>query len=261
MYIYPYRDNSKSVKNLRAAMNCKIIRRENSKLKPSEDNFIINWGSSESTPQMKVGKVINHPIDVRNAVNKLSFFNIAAEKGCEDIPDYTTDPDTAHEWIKNGKVVVVREILTGHSGVGIVLLNNQIDWEQYDHRRAKLYVLYIPKKYEYRVHVVRDEVIDVRRKAMNPDHAGPYNHQIRNHANGFIYAIDMGHEVNPKVTQLALEIIDLMGLDFGAVDIIWNDSRQRAYALEINCAPGLEGRTVESYANAFNKLYEEFKNQ
>lgn len=41
------------------------------------------------------------------------------------------------------------------------------------------------------------------------------------------------------------------GLDFGAVDIIWNNHYQKAYVLEINTAPGLEGSSVDNYRKAF----------
>jgi glutathione synthase/RimK-type ligase-like ATP-grasp enzyme len=42
-----------------------------------------------------------------------------------------------------------------------------------------------------------------------------------------------------------------LGLDFGGVDVIWNERRQMAYVLEVNTACGLEGQTVNDYAEAF----------
>jgi glutathione synthase/RimK-type ligase-like ATP-grasp enzyme len=43
------------------------------------------------------------------------------------------------------------------------------------------------------------------------------------------------------------------GLDFGAVDVIWNERQQRAYVLEINSAPGLEGTTIDDYVRYFGR--------
>jgi D-alanine-D-alanine ligase-like ATP-grasp enzyme len=43
-------------------------------------------------------------------------------------------------------------------------------------------------------------------------------------------------------------------LDFGAIDIIYNESRDQAYVLEVNTAPGLTGQTIQSYADAFRHL-------
>ena len=52
----------------------------------------------------------------------------------------------------------------------------------------------------------------------------------------------------------ALAAMVASGLDFGAVDVIWNSRRLEAYVLEINSAPGLQGQTVENYAAAFRRL-------
>jgi D-alanine-D-alanine ligase-like ATP-grasp enzyme len=45
------------------------------------------------------------------------------------------------------------------------------------------------------------------------------------------------------------------GLEFGACDLIWNQKREKAYILEINCAPGLEGTTVEIYRDAIKRYF------
>jgi D-alanine-D-alanine ligase-like ATP-grasp enzyme len=44
-------------------------------------------------------------------------------------------------------------------------------------------------------------------------------------------------------------------LDFGAVDVIWNEKQQRAYVLEVNTAPGLEGQTVDDYARGIKENF------
>jgi hypothetical protein len=45
-------------------------------------------------------------------------------------------------------------------------------------------------------------------------------------------------------------------LDFGAVDLIWNENQNVVYVLEVNTAPGMEGTTLENYCDAFsNALY------
>ena len=43
-------------------------------------------------------------------------------------------------------------------------------------------------------------------------------------------------------------------LDFGAVDIIFNERENKAYVLEINSAPGLEGSTIQDYATMLQSL-------
>src|SRR3546814_16818410 len=56
---------------------------------------------------------------------------------------------------------------------------------------APLYVVYEPKKQEYRVHVLNGKVVDVQRKARVKDFPDDkVNWKIRNHDNGFTYARD-----------------------------------------------------------------------
>ena len=42
-------------------------------------------------------------------------------------------------------------------------------------------------------------------------------------------------------------------LDFGAVDLIWNEHENKCYVLEVNSAPGIEGTTLQQYVTAFAK--------
>jgi D-alanine-D-alanine ligase-like ATP-grasp enzyme len=91
----------------------------------------------------------------------------------------------------------------------------------------------------------------VQQKKRRHDHDNP-NWQVRNHANGFIYARS---DVNPPAAVLdaAKKALAATGLDFGAVDVIWNQHAGRAFVLEINTAPGLEGTTVEEYKEFFKR--------
>jgi glutathione synthase/RimK-type ligase-like ATP-grasp enzyme len=51
-----------------------------------------------------------------------------------------------------------------------------------------------------------------------------------------------------------LAAVSALGLDFGAVDIIWNEREDKCYVLEVNTAPGLQGSTLENYANAIMEV-------
>jgi hypothetical protein len=94
-------------------------------------------------------------------------------------------------------------------------------------------------------------VFDVQRKARTRDVPDDeVNWKIRNTAGGFIFAREgvTPSNVHPDVLYQAQRAIAVIpGLDFGAVDVIWNRSRGGAYVLEINTAPGLEGTTLTRY--------------
>ena len=94
-------------------------------------------------------------------------------------------------------------------------------------------------------------VISQQRKARRRgEDADP---RIRNLANGYVFVRD---GVNPPadVLEQAKAAVRAAHLTFGAVDIVWNEHYRQAYVLEINTAPGLEGQTIEDYANAFRRL-------
>jgi D-alanine-D-alanine ligase-like ATP-grasp enzyme len=55
--------------------------------------------------------------------------------------------------------------------------------------------------------------------------------------------------------ELGVAAVAAVGLDFGAVDIIWNQTQDRCYVLEINTAPGLCNTTCQKYAEAFTANY------
>jgi len=46
--------------------------------------------------------------------------------------------------------------------------------------------------------------------------------------------------------------VNCLGLDFGAVDIIYNQKKDVSFVLEVNTAPGLEGSTLNEYVKEFN---------
>lgn len=150
----------------------------------------------------------------------------------------------------NGKEVLARTILTGHSGAGIKFL------EPAAKIVAPLYVQYKKKRHEYRVHFFKNkdgsyQVIDVTQKKKRKGTEN-LDTKIRNHKNGWVYARE--DIVEPQdLRQQALLTANAVGLDFGAVDLIWNEKENKSYVLEVNSAPGLTGTTLEQYCQAFLK--------
>lgn len=167
-----------------------------------------------------------------------------------NIPEWTTDFDLADTWVMNGKDVLARTILTGHSGAGIKFL------EPASKIVAPLYVQYKKKRHEYRVHFFKNkdgsyQVIDVTQKKKRKG-AENLDTKIRNHKNGWVYARE--DIVEPQdLRQQALLTANAVDLDFGAVDLIWNEKENKSYVLEVNTAPGLVGTTLEQYCQAFLK--------
>lgn len=210
MIVYPYKSGSKSVKALKQALGIKAINvKGNSKFKGNPNKIVINWGSSSMNDEANKCEVINNPEAVALAADKLKFFQTL--EGKVNIPEYTTDKEKAYQWIESDNIVFSREKLTGNSGDGIVILETLYDWEEYDHSKCKMYVKYIPKKDEFRIHVSAGQVIDMQRKAkINDIPAEKVNWKIRNHENGFIFKRE-GVEPNQQVLDEAVKAVILCG--------------------------------------------------
>lgn len=246
-YIYSGNPKSKSAKALANRLGIKRIKHENSRFKGREDKTVINWGCADNLPlNCYKGIIINHNALVNYNSSKLNFFLDMEEY----TPPFTLCKEGAKEMVQNG-AVVCRTILNGHGGAGIIVATNEDELV-----RAPLYVQYIKKYAEYRVHCMDGEVIDMQRKIKDPDR-DVTDWLVRSHDNGFIYArngLDHDSLYVIESKKAALECFIESGLDFGAVDVIYNAYHKKAYVLEINTAPGLEGQTLESYANGFEKL-------
>lgn len=252
-YMYAYKNGSKSAKLLSEALGIKRLKHEG---KPIEVGLLINWGASSIKRAVTAYRVINEPEAIRLAANKLKTFRKLAENGDINIPEFTENPYTAVEWFDAGQTVVARHTLTGHSGEGISIANagKEIPEGFID---APLYTKYIRKKQEYRVHVCNGEAFFIQRKARSKDVAdADVNWQIRNHANGFIFAHkDLG-DLPFELEEQAVLAVDQLGLDFGAVDIVFDLDKKRPTVLEVNTACGIEGTTLEKYVEQFNNLIE-----
>ena len=263
-YVYPYKAGSRSARALATALGGRVLRREGSTFVPRHNKKVVNWGASQGPYFLG----LNTASSVATMGNKLLSMRLWGHtpETSPRTPKWTDSRQEALEWLRqpNGsdsfrcKKVVSRTILNGHSGAGIVIT----DRENRDSLpEAPLYVEYVPKDSEYRVHIFNGEVIDVQRKVRDPDREVT-DWKVRSHGNGFIYIrtspdgrsykdLVQGDVISQSVRAMACS-----GLQFAAVDIIWNSERRKAYVLECNTAPGLQGETVNIYANAIRKYYE-----
>ena len=245
--ILPYKTGSGSAKALAEALNVKLLKVEGSRWKPRKQDVLINWGSrKQDHTGFGAGIIINHPNSVTLASNKLKAFQVLFDKEVST-PRFSEDKKEALKWLDDGKDVVCRTILNGHSGEGIVIASSPEEIVD-----APLYTSYVKKKEEYRIHVMDGIPFFQQRKARDlavPDQE--VNWQIRNLKGGFIYShIDIA--VPAGALSLATKAVEALGLDFGAVDILVT-ARGKAKVLEVNTACGLEGTTLTKYVEAFQR--------
>lgn len=253
MYIYSYNERSESAKQLSIGLDAPRVKHNHSKFKGDKSKIIINWGSSELPKEVMKCHILNHPNLIAISTNKLNYLDMCFNSDVR-VPEFTENKEQAKGWIEQGHAVICRRILNGSSGVGIIYseaVNKLVN--------APLYTKYVPKKDEYRIHCFFDalqkglpQIFYVQRKYRNPEKVNP-NWIIRNIEGGFLYE---HNNINPPkdVLDQSLKAFKASNLNFGAVDVIWNEKKNKAYVLEINTAPGLEGQTLHEYIKMFNEM-------
>jgi glutathione synthase/RimK-type ligase-like ATP-grasp enzyme len=250
LYIYPYKFYSESARKLRAALPHTKFVRPDGRFRPRRTDLVINWGNTH-VPNWRFDSRcdLNNPDNVRIAACKLATFN-KLEENHVPTPRFTTSRETATTWLDSGSTILCRTLLNSHSGRGIIVV--QPDNTLQD---APLYVEYKKKRAEYRVHVFGGEVIDEchKRKRNSEERPENFNTFIRSYNNGWVFCRD-GLLPDPNRSRIAIEAVSALGLDFGAVDMIYNEREQQYYVLEVNTAPGLEGTTLTKYLDVFRRL-------
>lgn len=254
--LYPYKVGSESATSLAELLNILRIRPEGTYV-PKLGHKILGWGNSQTPVWMDQAlrrgvTILNKPSAVNMAANKFTAFQ-ALQAGGIAIPKFTTDMVTAQTWLRTGHTVVERHELRGNSGEGIRIVNLDDPDMPSDLQRAPLYTRFIAKSAEFRVHVFRGEVIDyIEKKKISAERRpANFNKYISSINCGWVFSHTDVRDI-PEVRQLAIRAVAALGLDFGAVDIVYENGLP--YVLEINTAPGLKGVTLVKYANAIRKF-------
>lgn len=249
--IYPYKLASNGARELQATLRSRGIPtlrvKEDGKYRPREGDLIINWGNPRTPVWYQGGHILNPPANVRVASSKLDFLRWVQNEALT-VPEWTQDRAVAYQWINEGSVVVARTLLRASGGRGIVLCNTPEELVD-----APLYTKYVKKAAEYRIHVFEHEVIDIQQKRRRRDFEGEVDNKVRNYDRGWVFCredVDCPQDVLYEATAA----VSRCGLSFGAVDVIWNQHYQKAYVLEVNTSPGLEGTTVIKYADKVEEL-------
>jgi glutathione synthase/RimK-type ligase-like ATP-grasp enzyme len=240
--VFPYSLISQGAKDIAQALDTKRIIPGGS-YRPSIKTIVLNWGNSN--PMFSTQNWINKPEAVSNATNKLKAFKVFKPNNIS-IPEFTTDKVVAQAWLVSKNKVVARHKLCGTNGEGIEIVKPGESLPN-----VQLYVKYQKKDKEFRVHVFNKKVIDITEKRRRSGFEGDRNAYVRNLANGWVFCRG---DVNPidEVKTEAIKAVSALGLDFGAVDVIQYSGK--AYILEVNTAPGLEGMTLTRYVSAIKEF-------
>jgi len=228
----------------------RMLHLRNTRFRPRPDDIIVNWGRSER--RFPGAYYINQPEFVANAIDKLATLRIFEAQGVPHAP-YTTDPAIARGWLGDGRIVITRDLLRASAGRGITVYEPE-DYDTFIHGRpSPLYVQYVKKYDEYRVHVINGRVVDVQQKRRRREHEGETTPRIRTLSTGWVYCRE-SVECPPVVADAATQAVTALGLTFGAADVGFTRRNGRATVYEVNTAPGLTGTTVGTYARVLRRI-------
>lgn len=244
---------SEGARNLARALQCRLVtgNPEQPSRQLTRARVVINWGignSAHNLLQQTPGRVIlNHPAAVAVCSNKLSSLQAIRADATINIPAYLTDNLEGHE-NDTKDIWIARTILNGSSGAGIVVVRPGDTFP-----RARLYTKYIRKAAEYRVHVVNGAIIAVTQKRKRSEEEQTADQKlIRSHNNGWVQTINNLDPYPVAANTMAVRALQLLNLDFGAVDLVIENKTGRPVILEVNSAPGL---TAESAINAYREAF------
>ena len=244
LYVWPYKLGSKSAAALAQRLACKRISGDKRVRSYSK---IVNWGSGRDVEilNQRTLSILNPPSAVNNARNKLVTLRILSQSNV-NVPEFTTSRQEAESWRDEETVVYARTQLESHSGRGIVVCTADQALAN-----APLYVKGITRTHEYRVHVGGNRIIDFAKKRRRD--GGNHNEFIKNLDNGWVFCRD-NVTLPVEVAYQAIKAVNALNLDFGAVDVLFKQTDNKVFVLEVNTAPGLEGTTLERYIQYFNSI-------
>ncbi len=260
--IFPYKMASDSAKDLAQLLNVLRIKQDGTFV-PKHFTQILNWGNSKTPTWATRARerqvtILNKFEAVNLAANKLTALQRMSEAGVK-VPQFTTSVATAQQWLREGATVMERHDLRGNSGAGIrIVANNPNEQERgmgvhANITHAPLYTKFINKSTEFRVHVFQGQVIDFveKKKVAAERRPANFNKYVSSVHQGWVFA-RTGILLDEDIKIQAIAAVRALGLDFGAVDIVFCDGI--GYVLEVNCAPGLAGTTLTCYGNAIRRF-------
>ncbi len=197
------------------------------------------------------------------SLNKLTCFQRLENEGVP-VPTFTTHRETAHVWLQEGcRRIYERHVLRGSEGEGIRIVEATAEGEIQGEglTDAPLYVKGMHGvRREYRIHVFQKEGVRrvfVQQKRRRTTDVEETTTKV---VSGIWLMAGSSHIMTslPPRTQTidaAVGAIVALGLNFGGVDLIeMDDVTKGSVVLEINCAPGLQGGTLDFYAHAIKAV-------
>lgn len=230
-----------TARKLARALRIKAKREDKNKGMP-----VIRYGSSRYFGYENLQ--VNSPAAIRFSANKfLSFMALSENK--ITIPKF---------YLANKIDEIEYPVLARKShhkqGRDIILCGNREEASNALLSNRDYFVEFVEARAEYRVHCIDNQVVKIFRKV---ERHSVTNDFIRCARFGWgFYKIDSEQDWLEPMKNKALKSLEVLGLYFGAVDVIHSIDR-KFVVLEVNSAPALNTETLILYADKLRRWLEE----
>lgn len=219
-------------------------------------DLIIRWGCT-SEVGTECSLVYNKPDKIKLSANKGRCRQYLYDNGIPVPKPVSHDDIFGARYNGTFRFPIVVRPTFHQKGKDFLLFNNLSELERGWRSVGRLDHPYIsefyPKTTEYRVHVGHGKVLVVQQKVQT---SAPVS-QNWSHGNGYAFEVVPWKQYRKEIVDLAVKTIEVLGLDFGAVDIMadpLDSSLPLAVVCEVNTSPRLEGYTAKRYAKYFDWL-------
>ena len=223
-----------------------------------ENKVVIVWGAKpDSSLNYSRHKWINTIDSVNRNRHKYNSLHIMGDYGVSVPKSLNNYSDDIYDTLMNECRAIIGRRYYHQGGTEFHVCLSKMDINRARDNGADYFIKYIPKRNEFRFHIMDRKVIRVSQKVRKTEleEGESYDDQCWSHNKGWRFRglrLD-----NPLITEdlkrESIRSLEALGMDFGAVDII-EDEDGKPFVLEINSAPGLEGTTLDIYVRELRKL-------
>ena len=213
-------------------------------------DILVRWGSAHPVKYSARVKTLNTKSVINMVTDKKLSLEIMGKSGF-NTPEIYDSVDR----ISNFPVLGRNRHHSAGRDIQVFVSRDDMK-RRYRDGTSDFFVEFIPSEKEYRIHVFNGEPIMCLEKRLPNDSRVESPIYIRNLNNGWVFK-----EISAPdgVTFLARKVVELFGLDFGAVDIL--SSNGRLYPLEVNTAPTLGDDTISLYVKRIKKIFNELNDE
>lgn len=233
--------------------------------KGSTPRVVINLGTTDDYPYD--GRMLNCQNMVRSAANKKGARKVFAEKGIP-APELYILPGK----IPKDAYPVIGRTSYHSKGKGFWFCKNAAAVKSASNAGATHFLKFIPKTREYRVHTFiksqhqglspeerkADHYVSIKisEKGWTGETEPDPNEPQKNHTFGWVFMgpQNRSEEELNVVRHVAKNAIAALGMDFGAVDVMFHIHSKRPYVLEVNSTPSLADENADTCARYVQRL-------